>query len=641
MRILRGKSNLEVSSQGFALFVVGLVVATFLGGAVRTILSSERVHARIVSELKSRFPRNEFQIGQTEVLLSRGLWPGLGLRLRQVTFKQDVCGKLSFALEVPTATLPVDLLSLRHGRVRLGEVEILGGRMHLDYRDCPPRATEAALPPAAPIAGRGLKPPRLDWEEAAKTIGGLDLKDLEVTYERNATWKLIVREASIHVSDDMRMRAQVDVQKSLPFGALNHLVNLEARGEDRKLRWTMQSEFKEGQFRWTGDWDIDTNAATTKIQVVQIPLKDLSSELFQMGFTSRDVKLKTAWLTCQGGWEGSLERLIETAVRVHNCKLEGAYGRIELEQAEVFPRAERLFKNPARLNVQKLQVQPVVESLGRQVLPAVMSKLGSWTGVVDYAGDLSWSLDGVLENAEIIVSNQSVRGKQPIRRVHTKVSRVPAALEARLSDIELQDGEFAGQLTAHFGPDASEGKVGVQIERLSFAPAIQSILVGGQLAPLKVSGEGAWKDGDLVAWNGSVASSSVAGEGWRAEDLEFKGKFAAGAFRGDGKVARVEADSRWRFYSQLRNVREDLEPALAWRDVTARLEIQRQGGVIQALSAVEVPAKVPWRARGGWIRDGELSGTLLVGGAHAQAFGVRGEKGGLVILGKNSGESRE
>src|ERR1051326_8861721 len=98
MRILRGQSNLEVSSTGFALFVVGLVLATFVGGAVKTALSSDRVHQFIVSELKSRFPKQDIQIGATEVLLSRGFWPGFGLRVLNLVVKQDTCVKLSFTL---------------------------------------------------------------------------------------------------------------------------------------------------------------------------------------------------------------------------------------------------------------------------------------------------------------------------------------------------------------------------------------------------------------------------------------------------------------------------------------------------------------------------------------------------------------
>src|SRR6185312_9227354 len=130
MRILRGRSNLEVSSTGFAWFVVGLVLATFLGGALRVALQSDRVHQRIVSELRERFPKQDIQIGATEVLLSRGVWPALGLRVHDLIVKQDVCGKLSFLLTLPDAVLPLDLLSLRNGTIRLNDVELNGGELH-------------------------------------------------------------------------------------------------------------------------------------------------------------------------------------------------------------------------------------------------------------------------------------------------------------------------------------------------------------------------------------------------------------------------------------------------------------------------------------------------------------------------------
>ncbi len=116
--------------------MLGLICATFFGGAARTMLRSERVHDRIVNELKSRFPKHEFDIGQTEILLARGIWPGFALRLRNVVFKQDVCGKLSFTLTLPETVLPLDFLGLRKGQIRLNDVEITGGEIHLDYRPC-------------------------------------------------------------------------------------------------------------------------------------------------------------------------------------------------------------------------------------------------------------------------------------------------------------------------------------------------------------------------------------------------------------------------------------------------------------------------------------------------------------------------
>lgn len=158
MRILRSQSNIEVSYKGFAWFVVGLILATFLGGAIRTILSSDRVQARITSELKNRFPRHEFNIGHTEVLLSRGLWPGLALRLTDVVFKQDVCGKLSFVLDVPQMVLPVDLWRLLQGQPRLGIVDIESGSARLDYRDCSAKPCRSRAYPPAPRSMGSARP---------------------------------------------------------------------------------------------------------------------------------------------------------------------------------------------------------------------------------------------------------------------------------------------------------------------------------------------------------------------------------------------------------------------------------------------------------------------------------------------------
>lgn len=644
MRILRGKSNLEVSSHGVALFVVGLVLATFLGGAVRTILKSDRVHARIISELKNRFPRNEFQIGSVEVLLSRGLWPGLALRVNNAAFKQDVCGKLSFQLDMPQAVLPVDLLSLRHGRVRLGTVDVLNGKMHLDYRECPPRTAETASP-ALPspgirsaVAAKGIKPPTLDWAELGKALEGLELENFEITYERNHTWKLVLKTADLHLGEELQLQAVVDVQKSLPFGTLSHVVELDAHGVDHNLEWTVASVFKEGQLKWTGNWDLAANTALTKVLMVQFPLKDLTSELHQMGFIDRDIKLKTAWLTCQAQWEGEVAKLTAMPVRVRACKVEGAYGRVDLDQADIFLNDEQPLKVPAQLQVQKLQIQPLIESLGRQVLPAVLARLGVWSGAVHYSAPNNWQMDGFLENAEVVFSNQSVRGKQIIRSAHTQAAGSSAGVEARISKVQILDGEFEGEVVLKLSEDLRSGAFDVQVERIGFSPAIQQILIGGQMAPLKVSGKGGLSGGELSAWNGQFSSASMQGDGWQASAVEVKSRFVPNVFHIEAHAAQLTAHPSWRHFSQLRVVREEASGPINWKDLVAKIEVQRNGGSITALSAYEAGRGTPWRVKANWVRDGNLTGTLLVGGNRQVAYALRGEKGALYIHDKMAGD---
>lgn len=652
MRILRGKSNLEVSSKGFALFVVGLVLATFIGGAVRTILSSNRVHQRIVSELKSRFPHNEFQIGKTEILLSRGFWPGLGLRLENVVFKQSLCGKLSFVLSVPEAVLPVDLLSLRLGRIRLGRVEVKDAKMHLDYQPCPNKESanhksseESGM--RETLAQRGIRPLRLDWKSLSRNLEGLELTNLTMTYERNLTWKLVFVQAEVSLADEMYLQAQVDVQKSLPFGTLNHALNLEIQGKKESLLWNLNAEFKEGRINSKGNWDLKSNEASGNLQLNQLPLKDFTSELFQMGLVERDIKLKTAWLTCLGRWQGQMDKLELAPIQLKVCKLEGAYGRVELDQAEFFADgSENPFKQAAKLNVQKLQLQPVLESLGRQVLPAVVPRLGIWTGTVLYSGMKTWQLDGSLENAEIVFSNQSVRGKQLIRSVHTIAERANRGVQIHLDQIALQDGEYAGQMNLQLMDDWRTGSFNTEVERFSLSPSIQSLLIGGHMEPVKFKAQGQLDNGELAALSGVAQLTHMEGKGWSGSGLNFRAKYKPGTLTLDADVNEANVNSLWHHYAQLEILPQSQANSLNFRDLHMKLDIHHDGGAISSLRARQTlmtrdqVAPLVWQVHGAWVRDGALEGTLNISRAGmAQTYLLHGEKGLFSLKSPTKSES--
>jgi hypothetical protein len=633
LRILRGKSNLEVSSQGFAWFVVGLVLASFIGGAVRTLLSSNAVHTRIVSELRNRFPKQQFEIGQTEVLLSRGLWPGLGLRLRNLTFRQETCGKLSFVLEVPDAILPVDLFSLRHGRVRLGHVELKDGKIHFDYKPCP-KADETVVgendfttkPEKPVISARSL-----DWRKASEHLKAIDLTNFEVTYEQNATWKVLVQSLNIDVGDELYARGILDVQKSLPFGTLSHRVNVDALGDNKVMQFGMHSEFKEGFLNLKGSLDMNHSAAMVQVNARQLPLKDVMSELYQMGFLERDVALKTTWLSCGLHWEGALAHPSASPVRAQDCKIEGGYGRVDLERAEFFTDAGKAFKAPAKLKVTKLQVQPLLEVLGREVLPAVLPKPGVWSGTISYSGPKEWDLDGDLENVEVAFSNHSVRGKQLLEKMHTRVNKTGAKIEAKLDEIVVRDGDFKGILQFTLQEDWRNGRFDADVERLRLSQSIQNLLIGGKIGNLKFKGDGTLTGGELSRWEGQFELDNLAGGGWTGDKISVKSRYTPGLFHLEGKVNRVSVMPSFTLYSQLHEVYPQAASEVRWQDVIARVDIQANGGTIPlAQGTLEGPARQVWKLKGSWVRDGEFNGTLSTG--KGRPFSFSGEKGNLRIL---------
>jgi hypothetical protein len=643
MRILRGKSNLEVSSHGFALFVVGLILATFVGGAVRTLLASDRVHQRIVLELRNRFPKHEIKIGTSEVLLSRGIWPALGLKIAGVHFTQETCDRLSFVVDVPTAILPINLWSLRTGRVRLGELELLQGKMHFDYRPCektPPAQAEpnkyvtgGVLPPPPPPPEKSKwRPPRFDWKAWGKAVDGVALRDFSVTYEGKPDWKIQVQNAELDFTHEFDGRALVEVQKALAFGTLIHAVELEAVSDDSVLQWLVNSEFKEGRVVWKGSWDTNTHTAASSLDVNQFPLREVLTELYQMGLVQKELELKTTWINCSANWEGSFETPTESPIHVGFCKIEGAYGGVQFEKADLYPWQKDLLRDPVEIRVTSLQVQPIVEAMDRKVLPTVINKLGVWTGKVSYLNRDVWSFDGHLAGGEIVFSNQSIRGKQSVRSVRTQAEKAQGLVAVKIDEVQLADGEFQGLVEFNLNEDWRSGTFKAHIENLSFSSGIQSLLINGRWDKLKMSGEGTLQNGELSDWKGTLESPQVKGEGWSGEGIRVRSRYSPGLFALEGQIGRLEINNQWKYFPPIQERVLPGASRMAFKDVRSKVEVRQSGGEILAWTALDELTGRAWRGRGGWQRDRDLvavvSGTVL---GKPKNFSIRAEKGLLMV----------
>lgn len=631
MRILRGKSSREVSSNGFALFVIGLVLSTFIGGAVRTLLSSEQVHQRVVNAMRERFPRHEFQLGQTEVLLSNGMWPGLVLKVKDLVLKQDVCGKLSFILQVPEAILPVDLWSLKAGPIRLQEVHIRDGHIHLDYRECSqrlePGAALLASPPSSQSAQETtLEAPSLNWQILGQHLDGVLLKNFTVTYQRNLTWKLALHEADVVFGDDLRYRAVIDVHKSLPFGTLTHTVQIKGDGSGRVLNWDLHSEFKEGRIEWKGGWDLSTNVAQTRLTVRQIPVKDLMAELYQMGFLAQETNLKAAWLTSDVEWSGKMAHYADYPFKFNQLSFFGGYGRLDLVEPSLikFKGADR-FSELAIFKANQLQIHPISEAINVRILPAVISRLGLWTGVFKMQGLQNWSLDGFLENLEVVFSSASVRGKQLIRRIHTVASRNGSVVNGQVDEMQINDGQFFGFITINWDAIKKSGEAKAQIERLSLSPSIQSLLVGGELAPIKIQGEGRFIDQRLEEWTAQAEMAEAKGKGWLGRGLKVQSKSVGKDAAFDLEANQLQVQPGSKYLEQIKVLVPEFEEGLSWQNAKAQLRLGDSGGEILSLSATQEDLPLHWKGRGSWVRNGDLSAVVsFTGAGKSRSFVVHG-----------------
>ena len=406
------------------------------------------------------------------------------------------------------------------------------------------------------------------------------------------------------------------------------------------LQWQVNSEFKEGHVVWKGSWDTNTHAALSTVQVSQFPIKEVLTELFQMGLIDREVEMKTTWVSCNARWEGSFKKPHEAPVHLQSCKLEGAYGGVQLEKAALFPFDSELLKMPMELRVQNLQVQPLVEALNRKVLPTVINKLGVWSGQVQYLNKHSWSLNGHLDGGEVVFSNQSVRGKQALRRIHTLAEKVQGMIAAKIDQVEMNDGQFNGVVEFTLNDDWRSGKFRADIDNLILSPGIQLLLMGGGWETLRLNGSGTLQDGELSEWKGTIEVPKLSGQGWGGDKLQVQSKYVPGVFTLEAQLGRMELTPSWRYFTVMKQHVVPESDKIALKDVRTKVEVRKQGGEIVSFTAVDEESGRTWRGRGNWLRDHELvaalSGTVS---GKPRTFTVRAEKG-LLSMDEQPGAAR-
>lgn len=642
MRILRGQSNLEVSSKGFAIFAIGLILATFCGGAIRTMLRLDRVQEFIVGSVQKQFPSAKVEIQKTKVLLSRSGFPAIAVQLEDVDWRITDCRQAPIVFSAKEIVLPVDLWASLGWQLKLSTVEIRSGHLTLGIRDeskCETVAKTAEttnsntkpdvnLNPSVVTSHR--LPKRPDWSSVAQHVDGLEIQSLVITHEGRGAYKGLVRSLRLDLRSGMKLSGDFEFEHVGGTG-FQHRLSLSADSTEddiERLNWRIQSAFKEGSIELNGEYRWDSGEAQVNSSFRQIPMRELSVELQDAGLIKQQIDLKSTWLSCSWGWNLNAAQPVLTPIHIHSCQLEGAYGEANWQDVQFLPGLPLVPIAPFEISIRRAQIHALLEALNVKVLPVVVAKWGEWNGTVKVTSDSIWVLDGQLDNLEVNFSSQSVRGKQLIRGLQHHVERDSKGLAASISAMEIVGGEFDGDVAVQLNLE-NRGPLRLDIRKLKLSPEIESLLIGGVLEGFAIKGQGIFHKG-IETWDGESVARRLVGKGWELEGIRLRHFFQNEHLNTDVKISALSIDDKWPFIGPL--VKSNINDR-KWRDFTAHLEVSNRGGTISKGRAVAQPNGIQWRTEGGWLRDGDFSAQLTrkAKGQEGRALRVRFGNGRLSI----------
>ena len=342
-------------SRGWSVFLIGILISSFLGGAIRVFFSPNRIRTWVEEVTSRRQPKFTLEFKEARLALAHGLTPGLAVEFIDLKVQaRDKCVTGS-EIFIDRLNLPLQSTAVFSSQVKFGVVA--AGDIKLTLKE-PVCETKLDIPDEVDVATelsgleRAEKFMTERWErEVQNTIDlldGVSFDKLDVVREKDDAAFVSIKdfEGTIVADDsvaifDFSVEPGVAIIGHEPIGKLrSHLVlgpesiSLKGRGN-----------LKEGQYFTDLNWDVKTGFWGTKIRMQDMPASSLITLLGQWDILSwSDFNPRNQWFRCELQADGNLVSWKESPVRFENCSFYGELGDIQIRPGE-----SRLFDSELKL----------------------------------------------------------------------------------------------------------------------------------------------------------------------------------------------------------------------------------------------------------------------------------------------------
>jgi len=563
----RNRKDLK-SGRGWIYFIVGCLVALFLGGAVRVALSPKRIQNEIAARLERA--KVNVAIDGLQVSLNDGIWPRFGFVASRTSITPKATCESWSEIIVENLYLPLgwneDKLAFR--TLEAGEVQI-----RMRAQPCEQQAANVA-------------PTVKGTAETSELTTLSDRWRNEVTNFKKYLNQVKIHKVKLLTVDGKEFAFQnVDLNASQWPVKLNldwmlsgvGWIQVLLRGHEKLMEMEFNSAVKEGQAKGSARLDLEQGNLTSDLDIQHWPLQHLVDQARMWGAVI-DFAPKSTWLTCHIGTQTSWTLLNQSLLNFDQCLINGSLGTVHVEDLKL--RAGEISKvSPFRLIVEKLDVRHLLQSIGREGLSGVSTEFGWLTGAIDVNSWSDFSWKGKLNDAVLHFSNGGQRAYQKISSVALNMQLRDEKLNGLLYNFILDQGEIQGQIRIDLTKDARNGDLRVQLPSIDFSKDVQKIMIDGQFKRLSIEGQMRIENGSVVNWAGDINAERIESSFLTAQVIRMKSDFADQKLSARASVNQINVRSSQRLYDRFKEtfVSTGAEGDIGFKSLSAKLVVDRSG----------------------------------------------------------------
>ena len=625
---------------GWVLFLLGVLIATFVGGAVRAFFSPSQLAAWVETRLRQEDPKFNLAFDKIEFALSDGLLPAFGFRFTDLLISSKNPCVTRSQMQISSLYIPVKFFSIFSRKIRFSDIR--AGTIKYSYNPaiCNAANTEESKnddgvgPPPSPVnksEDNGAIPKTnkvqaiqsffknrftIELKKTRNWFDSLTVDHIAVMKGENKDDWFTVDNLSTDLTDkknELELYAQISYLGGSFFETKMEPVDANLILTSTEGHLSLSGKFKEGEVNSHLHVNFNSENYDFQAQMKYLPLGDLILNTKGLQKLRSRVKQRLLWFSCSINATGDVNERKKLTLNAQNCGVSGEAGRIQSDKFQIMPFAEKKVE-PFSVIIDKFSLKYLVELMGGKALSGLLTDSGKVSGVLNVDSHESLNFVGDVSDLEIMFTNQKRRRLQIVHDVSGKISLNKERLSGYIDKIDISGGKFEGILSFNVDRHLSNGLMQLKIDSLQFADQISNLMFYGKASPLQIYGQAKFENGRVSEWRGNFGFAKVDGDDWSLDELKADSHFNDGKFEARVRVKSISANKNSLVYATLSPLylRKINTVDVQLDDMIFNLEITSAGGKWFKFKGADNKNNLLFASSAQWDTDNQLSGWVSV-----------------------------
>ncbi len=553
-------------------FLSFFLISCVLGLGVRLYFAPERLTPFLQKKINESFPQFKIGFKSVQIILADGLLPALSLEIKDIEIaNMKSCQAILPPIRIQRALLPISFFKLLTGKLALSQISIQKIEVDIEHfqNTCPESsgasvAADLVSPPQTMVTSLPIKHESVFWDDQAlskidEIISGAEFDEIKFYFDHRQKFLLFKnfnlrqnkKQESLKTS--YRLKSEFVLPPEYSQGEVLPTAVILADLTSEKISVDISTQVSEGHIQVDSIITPDSHGPLLDLnmEAKQLPVSALANYMVKMGLLPPNTQPKFVWLNFSATIKGKLDQLKQLPIEITDVLLDGEFGQAKI--LHLVRNSDGSFSNFA-IDLPKVNVQKALDLFSAKGPDGIFSQFGELNGQLNFKSIKNFEFKGEWRDATLKFSRRGSRSEQQIENVKLDLSFAENRWQGRISNVELENGEFEGEIKIKFDPSFDEGEIEIASENLEFDPAVQKIMFLGSISGIKINGKMALKKFLVRSWDGELQIKSL-----ETDELSFKRARLLSHF-GEDKLSLTAklAEGEYKYTSNIRRTIKQL-----------------------------------------------------------------------------------